>query len=81
MDDLEGCFDSLEGVAVTGKEVLDKLVKSNASITITIATLTDTNASLSKKVEMMTAALAKKGGVVGEVPGGEPEKYFPNCKR
>ena len=44
VEDLEGCFDSLAGVAVTGKEVLEKLVKSNASLTITIATLTDSNA-------------------------------------
>ena len=50
MEDLEVCFDSLEGVAVTGKGVLEELVKSNASLTITIATLTDSNARLAKKV-------------------------------
>ena len=36
--DLEGCFDRLVGVAVTGKGVLEELVKSNAYLTITIAT-------------------------------------------
>ena len=50
VEDLEGCFDSLEGVAGTGKGVLEELEKSNASLTITIATLTDTNARLMKKV-------------------------------
>ena len=39
---------------VTGKGVLDELVKSNASVTITIFTLTDTNARLLKKVETLT---------------------------
>ena len=74
-------FDSLAGVAVTGKGVLDKLVKSNAFLAITIATLADTNACLSKKLEMLTATLAKKGGGRGEVPVREPGKCFPNCKR
>ena len=69
MEDLEGCFGSLTGVEVTGKGVLEELVKSNTYLTITITTLTDTNACLSKKLEMLTAALAKKGGVGGEVPG------------
>ena len=40
VEDFEGCFDSLAGFAVTGKGVLGELVKSNASLTITIATLT-----------------------------------------
>ena len=77
VEDLEGYFESLVGVAVTGKGVLEEMVKSNASLTITIATLTDTNACLSKKVEMLTEALAKKGGGRVEVPGREPEKYCP----
>ena len=46
VEDLEGCFDSLAGVAVTVKGVLEELVKSNASLTITIATLIDSNACL-----------------------------------
>ena len=81
MKDLEGCFDSLVGVLVTGKGVLEEMVKSNASLTITIATLTDTKSRLSKKLETLTAVLAKKGGGGVEVPGREPGKYFPNCKR
>ena len=81
MEDLEGCFDSLAGVAVTGKGVLEELVKSNASLTITIVTLTDSNARLAKKVETLTAALDKKGGGGVEVPGRQPGKYPPNCKR
>ena len=58
VEDLEGCFDSLAGVAVTGKGVLEELVKSNSSLTITIATLTETNARLSNKVETSTVELA-----------------------
>ena len=50
VEDLEGYFDSLAGIAVTGKGVLEELVKSNASLTITIATLTDSNSRLAKKV-------------------------------
>ena len=69
MEDLEGCFESLEGVAVTSKGLLEELVKSNASLTITIATLTDSNARIAKKVETFTEALAKKGGGGVEVPG------------
>ena len=60
VEDLQVFFDSLTGVAVTGKGVLEELVKSNASLTITIATLTDTNARFSKKVKTLTAVLAKK---------------------
>ena len=68
VEDLESSFHSLAGVAVMSKGVLDKLVKSNASLTITIATLTNTNARLAKKVETLTATLAKKGVGGGEVP-------------
>ena len=50
MEDSEVCFDSLEGVAVTGKGVLEELVKSNSYLTITIATLTDRNAHLGEKI-------------------------------
>ena len=81
VEDLEGCFDSLAGVAVKVKRVLEEMVKSNDSLTITIATLTDSNARLAKNVETLTAVLAKKGGGGVEVPGREPGKYFPNCKR
>ena len=52
---LEGFFDSLAGVAVTGKGVLEEMVNSNAFLTNPIATLTDTNSRLSKKFEMLTA--------------------------
>ena len=81
MEDLEGCFDSLAGVAVTGKGVYEEIVNSNASLTNTIATLTDTNSRLSKKVETLTAELAKKGGGGGEVTGRGAGRYCPNCKK
>ena len=57
------------------------MVNSNASINNTIATLTDTNSRLSKKVETFTAELAKMRGGGGEVTGWEPGKYCPNYKR
>ena len=66
---------------MTGKGVLEELVKFNASLTITIATLTDRNSRLAKKVETLTEALAKKGGGVVEVPDRGPEKHCPNCKK
>ena len=53
---------------VTGKGLLEELVKYNDSLNIPIATLTNTNTHLSKKVEMLTSELAKKGGGGGEVP-------------
>ena len=81
MEDLKGCFDSLAGIPVTCKGVLEELLKSNASLTITITTLTDTNSHPSKKVETLTAALAKTGGGGAEVPGREPGKYCPELKR
>ena len=81
VEDLEVCFDSLAGVAVTRKGVLEELVKSNASLTITIATLTDSNARLAKKLETLTEALAKKVGGGVEVPVRGPGKHCSHCKR
>ena len=81
VEDLEGFFDSLEGVTVTGKGVLEELMKSNASLTIIIATLTDSNARLAKKVETLTEALATKGLGGVELPERGPGKHCPNCKR
>ena len=66
---------------MTGKGLLEELVKSNDSLTITIATLNDSKARLAKKVETLTEALAKKGGGEVEVPRRGPGKHCPNCKR
>ena len=46
---------------MTGKEVLEEMINSNDSLTNTISTLNDANYRLSKKVEMLTAELVKKG--------------------
>ena len=81
VEDLEGCFNSLAGVVVTGKGVLEEIVNYNASLTNTIATLTDTNSRLSKKVETLKAELAKKGGGRVEVIKRMPSKYCLNCNR
>ena len=66
---------------MTGKGVLEEIVNYNDSLTKTISTLTDTNSRLSKKVETLTAELAKKGGGRGKVTGRGTGKYCPNCKR
>ena len=66
---LEDCFYSLAVVVVTGKGVLEERVNSNASLTNTTYILTDTNSRLSKKLETLTAELAKKVGGGGEVNG------------
>ena len=51
------------------------MVNFNASLTNTIATLTNTKSRLSKKVETLTAELDKTGGGVGEVTSRGPGKY------
>ena len=43
VEDLEGCFDRLYGVAVTGKVVLEETLNSNTYLTNNISTLNDTN--------------------------------------
>ena len=57
------------------------MVNYNASLTNTIAILTNTNSCLSKKVETLTAELAKKVVGGGEVTGREPGKYLPKFNR
>ena len=42
MDKLKGCFDSLTNAAVTGKDTLESLVKSNAVLTNTNPELSNT---------------------------------------
>ena len=78
---LEGCFDDHTGVAVKSKGVLEEMLNSNASLTNTIFTLTDSNYRLSKNVKTLTAALAKKEGYGREVTGRGPDKYCPNFRR
>ena len=45
---------------MTNKDTVDELVKANATMTKAIATLTDTNARLTKKVEAQVADLQKR---------------------
>ena len=66
---------------MTVKGVLEETVNYNASLTNTIGTLTNTNSRLSKKMETLTAELAKNGGGGGEVTVRGPGKYLPNCER
>ena len=66
---LEGCFDNLFSTAVTGKDALDELVKSNSDLTKTVATLTDTKSRHMKNVEALTNELKwKKNGVGCRLP-------------
>ena len=82
---LEGCFDNLFSTAVTGKDALDELVKSNADLTKTVATLTDTKSRHMKNVEALTNELKwKKNGVgcrVPELSNGKERQYCSNFKR
>ena len=55
LDELKGCFDSLAGAAMTNKDTVDELVKTNATMIKAIATLTKTNDRLTKKVEAQAA--------------------------
>ena len=63
---------------MTGKGVLEELVRSNASLTITITTLTDSKTGLAKKVATFTEALDEKGVGGIEVPDRGPGKHCPN---
>ena len=63
---------------MTGKGVLEELVKYNASLTITIANLPDNNARPAKNVKFLTEVLAKKGGGRVEVTDRGPGKNCPN---
>ena len=87
LDELEGCFDSLAGAAVTGKDTLDKLVKAKTTLAKAIAALTEINSRLAKKVEHQAAELKKRGGGGVEdsgrieTRGGNEGSYCPNCKR
>ena len=55
LDELEGCFDILVGAAVTEKDTMEKLVKTNATLAKAIAALTETNSRLANKVEHQVA--------------------------
>ena len=61
------------------------MVKSNGPLTKTVATLTDNNSCLMKKVETLTnASKGKKNGVGGrghELRNVKEGKYFSKCKR
>ena len=75
------------GGAVTGKYTLDELLKTNATLAKAIASLTETNSRLAKKVEHQAAELKKRGGgevedsVVIETRGGNEGSYCPHYKR
>ena len=57
---------------MNGKETLDELVKSNATLATAIAALIETNSRLAKKVEHQAADLKKRGGCgVGDSGGVE----------
>ena len=82
LTELEDCFDSLATAAVTGKDSIDSLVKSNAL-------LTKTNAELSALVKSQAADIKSGGGGRRNrdkkgADGDKPRrvsKYCPHCKR
>ena len=54
IDELEGYFHSLATAAKTGKTTLDDLVKTNSTLTSSIAELSATNTQLTKEVENLS---------------------------
>ena len=87
MDDLEGCFDSLASAAVTGKDTLDTLTKSNAVLTKTNAEMSATIKAQAEEIKSLTASIRnKKKGDGGGAGGGgfkakREAKWCPHCKR
>ena len=92
MDDLEGCFNSLANAAVTGKDTLDTLTKSNATLTKTNSEMSATIKAQAEEIKSLTASLKnKKRGEGGGAGGGgagsggtKPKreaKWCPHCKR
>ena len=59
MDELEGCFNSLATAAVTGKDTLDVLIKTNAELSATIKTQAEEIKSLAASLSSLKN---KKGG-------------------
>ena len=45
-----------------GKDILDELVKANATLSKSITALTETNSRLAKKIEHQAAEVKKRGG-------------------
>ena len=83
IDELEGCFDSLDTAATTRKITMDELVKANSTLILSIAELTTTNNRLTKEVASLSqeANKYKKGGQDKNGRRVNPAKYCPNCKQ
>ena len=54
IDELEGCFDGLATAETTGKTTLDELVKTNFTLTSSIAELAATNTQLTNELESLS---------------------------
>ena len=59
IDELEGCFDSLETTETTGKIKLDELVKTKSTLTSSIAELAAENTRLFKEVSSLSQEVNK----------------------
>ena len=81
--ELEGCFDSLATAATTEKTTLDEFIKTNSTLTSSIAGLADMETRLTKEVASLSHEMNKYKEGVQEinVQRGNPAKYFPNYKR
>ena len=80
---MEGCYDSLAAAAVTGNNVLEQLVKSNATLTKTNAELSATIAKQAEEIKTLLAAAKNKRVNSGGGGNGKKReaKYCANCKR
>ena len=59
IDELEGCFYSLNTAATTGKTTLDQLVNTNSTLTSSIAESAATNNQLTKEVASLSQEVNK----------------------
>ena len=76
LEDAEVCFDSQAGVVAIEDATLAELVKSNAALTATNATLT---AAVDKLTKELAVKRAKGGGSGGSK--AKPTKHCPHYKR
>ena len=79
IDELEGCFYSLSMAATKGKTTLDEWVKTNSTLTSSIAELAVTNNRITKEVASLSQEMNKyeKGGQEINGRTGNSAKYCP----
>ena len=84
LEHAEGCFNSLAGVVATESSTLVELMKDNAVLTASSATLITSNSTPTTSSAKITKAVAESKGAGEDGGGGGGKrgdaKYCPNCK-